>query len=62
MSLYERMYDLVEAQGWDDNTVLDLALSFIEEQAKGSEFMGYLRAAAKDENETPDEWVEGGEA
>lgn len=46
----ERIQELVDAQGWTDNTVLGLALDYIEETQESADFIGYLKEVQRQEN------------
>lgn len=44
-------YEVQEAQGWTDDTMLDLAEEFIQEQKLWPKYERYLRKRAKAEND-----------
>ncbi|MFV0135551.1 hypothetical protein ACLGIH_20405 [Streptomyces sp. HMX87] len=43
---------LQDAQGWTDNTVLDLLIRFVDEQGQAAELDEYLTRVANEENDT----------
>jgi len=46
---------VVDAQGWDATSLMDLALTYIARQGDDSAFLDYLRECAAEENEAEDE-------
>lgn len=44
------MDSVVRRQGWTDETVMELALGFINERKLANDFVAYLESIAGDEN------------
>jgi hypothetical protein len=47
--LAKKVADVVEAQGWDDTTVLNLCFIYIENQQDDEAFIDFVRGVAEDE-------------
>jgi hypothetical protein len=60
MSQTEQILDrFIESQGWTDRTVLDLLLTYIDNQENHADFEDYLDSLkAVDEEIEPDDWPE----
>lgn len=50
--------EFADQQGWDKNTVLGLALQYIENQDSNDAFRDFLAATADEENESVGDWEE----
>ena len=51
----DNIQSIVDAQGWNEDTVMDLALTYIARQQDDDTFADYLRAVATEENEASEE-------
>lgn len=52
MSLPRRVAQIADKQGWNDDTMLDLAMDFIGESPDGYEpFIAFLEKIAKEEED-----------
>lgn len=45
-----KIFDIVEGQGWDDNTVLGLCFTYIERQQDDDAFIEFIQRVAEEEN------------
>jgi hypothetical protein len=50
---HQRIQEVVDLQGWDDNTVLGIALRYINENNQEG-FVEYMQQIADDENSEAD--------
>lgn len=46
----DRVDQIAEQQGWDDASLLELALTYIENQQSDDAFIDFLQVAAAEEN------------
>lgn len=51
----ERVQKIINEQGWDDDSVKNLLLSFISNEGLGEKLMEFLYRVAEDENVDVDE-------
>jgi hypothetical protein len=45
-----RVQEIVEAQGWTEHTLCELALNYISDTGESADFVGYLKDIAAQEN------------